>query len=45
MAQRPLRPADAALLNRAFLGLLQWAAQTADGPGGGPADAGQEDGR
>ncbi|MBM9509568.1 HSP90 family protein [Actinacidiphila acididurans] len=25
MAQRPLRPADSALLNRAFLDLLQWA--------------------
>lgn len=25
MAQRPLRPADSALLNRAFLGLLEWA--------------------
>ncbi|NBM17116.1 HSP90 family protein [Streptomyces sp. GC420] len=25
MAQRPLRPADAALLNRAFIGLLEWA--------------------
>ncbi|MQY12215.1 Chaperone protein HtpG [Streptomyces sp. RB5] len=25
MAQRPLRPADSALLNRAFLGLLDWA--------------------
>ncbi|MFF7212606.1 HSP90 family protein [Streptomyces sp. NPDC008238] len=45
MAQRPLRPADSALLNRAFLGLLQWAAQTADGPAGRPGDAGQEDGR
>jgi molecular chaperone HtpG len=27
MAQRPLRPADSALLNRAFLDLLQWATQ------------------
>lgn len=45
MAQRPLRPADSALLNRAFLGLLQWAAQTADGPAGQPGDAEQEDGR
>ncbi|WP_171169128.1 HSP90 family protein [Streptomyces sp. I05A-00742] len=26
MAQRPLRPADSALLNRAFLNLLEWAA-------------------
>ncbi|MEU6734991.1 HSP90 family protein [Streptomyces physcomitrii] len=25
MAQRPLRPADSALLNRSFLGLLEWA--------------------
>ena len=25
MAQRPLRPADSALLNRAFVGLLEWA--------------------
>ncbi|MFF3320988.1 HSP90 family protein [Streptomyces sp. NPDC002889] len=25
MARRPLRPADSALLNRAFLGLLEWA--------------------
>jgi molecular chaperone HtpG len=25
MAQRPLRPADSALLNRAFIGLLEWA--------------------
>lgn len=25
MSQRPLRPADSALLNRAFLGLLEWA--------------------
>ncbi|MFE0427385.1 HSP90 family protein, partial [Streptomyces sp. NPDC058953] len=25
MAQRPLRPADTTLLNRAFLGLLEWA--------------------
>ncbi|MEU5211799.1 HSP90 family protein [Streptomyces sp. NPDC020742] len=30
MAQRPLRPADSALLNRAFLDLLQWATH-ADG--------------
>jgi molecular chaperone HtpG len=28
MAQRPLRPADSALLNRAFLDLLQWATDT-----------------
>ncbi|MEU8469901.1 HSP90 family protein [Streptomyces sp. NPDC029006] len=27
MAQRPLRPADSALLNRAFIGLLGWATQ------------------
>ncbi|MEW2498804.1 HSP90 family protein [Streptomyces nodosus] len=25
MAQRPLRPSDSALLNRAFIGLLEWA--------------------
>jgi molecular chaperone HtpG len=25
LAQRPLRPADSALLNRAFIGLLEWA--------------------
>ncbi|MDX3804339.1 HSP90 family protein, partial [Streptomyces sp. AK04-3B] len=25
MAQRPLRPADSALLNRSFIGLLEWA--------------------
>ncbi|MEU2715056.1 hypothetical protein [Streptomyces sp. NPDC007205] len=25
MAQRPLRPADSALLNRAFINLLEWA--------------------
>ncbi|MFJ3922398.1 HSP90 family protein [Streptomyces sp. NPDC090022] len=28
MAQRPLRPADSTLLNRAFLGLLEWATHT-----------------
>ena len=28
MAQRPLRPADSALLNRAFIGLLEWATHT-----------------
>ncbi|MFF8991805.1 HSP90 family protein [Streptomyces sp. NPDC014983] len=27
MAQRPLRPADSALLNRAFIDLLEWATQ------------------
>lgn len=33
MAQRPLRPADTALLNRAFIGLLEWATHdgTAEG--------------
>lgn len=36
MAQRPLRPADTALLNRAFLDLLQWATEH---------PAGQEEGR
>ncbi|WP_424212757.1 HSP90 family protein [Streptomyces sp. BI20] len=29
MAQRPLRPADTALLNRSFLGLLEWATHPA----------------
>ncbi|MEV7420806.1 HSP90 family protein [Streptomyces sp. NPDC089919] len=29
MAQRPLRPADSTLLNRAFLGLLEWATHPA----------------
>ncbi|QKW09427.1 HSP90 family protein [Streptomyces sp. NA04227] len=35
-AQRPLRPADSALLNRAFIGLLEWATHdgTANGEGG-----------
>ncbi|WP_028798031.1 HSP90 family protein [Streptomyces purpureus] len=28
MARRPLRPTDSALLNRAFLGLLEWATHT-----------------
>ncbi|MFF1478395.1 HSP90 family protein [Streptomyces sp. NPDC058301] len=31
MSQRPLRPADSTLLNRAFLGLLEWATHTAQG--------------
>lgn len=31
MAQRPLRPADSALLNRAFIGLLEWATHTDPG--------------
>jgi molecular chaperone HtpG len=40
MAQRPLRPADTALLNRAFIGLLEWATHgesggTGDSSGGG----------
>ncbi|HLL37582.1 MAG TPA: HSP90 family protein [Streptomyces sp.] len=30
MAQRPLRPADSALLNRAFIGLLEWATHRED---------------
>ncbi|MFJ6797463.1 HSP90 family protein [Streptomyces sp. NPDC091268] len=30
MSQRPLRPADSTLLNRAFLGLLEWATHSAD---------------
>ncbi|WP_228447668.1 HSP90 family protein [Streptomyces paludis] len=32
MAQRPLRPADTALLNRAFLGLLEWATHPLEAP-------------
>ncbi|MEU2129994.1 HSP90 family protein [Streptomyces sp. NPDC018352] len=43
MAQRPLRPADSALLNRAFMGLLEWATHPAP-PGHSPANP-QEDGR
>ncbi|MDF3302580.1 HSP90 family protein [Streptomyces tropicalis] len=36
-AQRPLRPADSALLNRAFLGLLEWATHSGtDTTEGGP---------
>ncbi|MGY6024405.1 HSP90 family protein [Streptomyces spinosirectus] len=40
MAQRPLRPADTALLNRSFIGLLEWATHgepdtTGDSSGGG----------
>ncbi|MEU6240343.1 HSP90 family protein [Streptomyces sp. NPDC047024] len=31
MARRPLRPADSALLNRAFIGLLEWATHGEDG--------------
>ncbi|MFJ6836609.1 HSP90 family protein [Streptomyces sp. NPDC091209] len=31
MSQRPLRPADSALLNRAFIGLLEWATHTDPG--------------
>ncbi|WP_405641748.1 HSP90 family protein [Streptomyces uncialis] len=34
MAQRPLRPADSALLNRAFMGLLEWATHTGPGEDG-----------
>ncbi|MGW6879869.1 HSP90 family protein [Streptomyces goshikiensis] len=30
MSQRPLRPADSTLLNRAFLGLLEWATHPAE---------------
>ncbi|MFD0317493.1 HSP90 family protein [Streptomyces flavalbus] len=38
MAQRPLRPADSALLNRAFIGLLEWATHSdSDSTGGGQA--------
>ncbi|EMF01354.1 HSP90 family protein [Streptomyces mobaraensis NBRC 13819 = DSM 40847] len=39
MAQRPLRPADSALLNRAFLGLLEWAAHPA--APSGPSEEGR----
>jgi molecular chaperone HtpG len=35
MAQRPLRPADSALLNRAFAGLLEWATHGEDDTEGG----------
>ncbi|MEV0453419.1 hypothetical protein, partial [Streptomyces sp. NPDC050600] len=39
MAQRPLRPADNALLNRTFLGLLEWSTgHGADGETGHGAD-------
>lgn len=31
MAQRPLRPADSALLNRSFIGLLEWATNGEEG--------------
>ncbi|QNS03890.1 HSP90 family protein [Streptomyces xanthii] len=31
MAQRPLRPADSALLNRSFIGLLEWATHPGTG--------------
>ncbi|WP_406183634.1 HSP90 family protein [Streptomyces sp. NBC_01006] len=34
MSQRPLRPADSTLLNRAFLGLLEWATHSTDSPEG-----------
>lgn len=30
MSQRPLRPADSTLLNRAFLGLLEWATHSTE---------------
>ncbi|GAB2812780.1 HSP90 family protein [Streptomyces daliensis] len=47
MSQRPLRPTDSALLNRTFLGLLDWAVHPAEPPGheGGPRDesAGRRD--
>ncbi|MFI8520577.1 HSP90 family protein, partial [Streptomyces sp. NPDC085481] len=35
MAQRPLRPADNALLNRTFLGLLEWTTEKTHGTGRG----------
>ncbi|MEV7421548.1 HSP90 family protein [Streptomyces sp. NPDC091212] len=36
MAQRPLRPSDTSLLNRAFLGLLEWATHPLAAPTGTP---------
>ncbi|MDG4863630.1 HSP90 family protein [Streptomyces sp. T-3] len=36
MSQRPLRPADSTLLNRAFLGLLEWATHPTASPEEGP---------
>ncbi|MGW1707562.1 HSP90 family protein [Streptomyces sp. NPDC002206] len=44
MAQRPLRPADSALLNRAFIGLLEWATHPAPEQAQSP-DRPQEDDR
>ncbi|WSR84701.1 HSP90 family protein [Streptomyces erythrochromogenes] len=45
MSQRPLRPADSALLNRAFLGLLEWATHATAPSTERPTDArdGEED--
>ncbi|MBQ1092349.1 HSP90 family protein [Streptomyces sp. B93] len=40
MAQRPLRPADSALLNRAFIGLLEWATHGDNDSGSGSDTAG-----
>ncbi|MFJ2768127.1 HSP90 family protein [Streptomyces sp. NPDC087300] len=40
MSRRPLRPADSALLNRAFLGLLDWAVGPPGGDWGAYADEG-----
>lgn len=45
MAQRPLRPADSALLNRAFLDLLQWATHSDDGDQGKSRDEDQGEAR
>ncbi|WP_328537867.1 HSP90 family protein [Streptomyces sp. NBC_00344] len=42
MAQRPLRPADTALLNRAFLGLLEWATHSTGRPAAGAAPEDQQ---
>ncbi|MGE7385015.1 HSP90 family protein [Streptomyces sp. NPDC004126] len=42
MSQRPLRPADSALLNRAFLGLLEWATHPVNSPDT-PTAASEED--
>lgn len=38
MSQRPLRPSDASLLNRAFLGLLEWATHTTPAPAAAEED-------
>ncbi|MFE2943207.1 HSP90 family protein [Streptomyces sp. NPDC059255] len=42
MAQRPLRPADTSLLNRAFLDLLEWATHPLAAPADAPRAAHEE---